>query len=81
MDVKTIAIIAISIASVVAIVYIWDQRQRSGHVEWESAAKVAVGAGSIAGGVAYAVGTDTLFEAVETATSAAQEMFVGKPEF
>jgi len=29
----------------------------------------------------YSLGTDTIVEAAETVTSAAQEMFVGKPEF
>jgi hypothetical protein len=45
------------------------------------AAKMTVGAGAIAGGVAYAVGTDAASEVVETATAAVQEMFVGKPGF
>jgi hypothetical protein len=43
-----------------------------------------MGAGSIAGGVTYAVGGEGISEAVETITKAAdvtQEMFVGKPEF
>jgi hypothetical protein len=81
MDVKTIAILAVVVASVAVIVFVWDQRSRRGYVEWADAGKVAIGAGGIAGGVAYAVGTDAVLDVVESATTAAQDMFVGKPEF
>jgi hypothetical protein len=45
------------------------------------AGKLAIGAGGVASGIAYAVGTDGAEAALETVTSAAQDMFTGKPEF
>jgi hypothetical protein len=43
--------------------------------------KIVAGSGVLTGGVLYSLGTETIVEAAETVTSAAQEMFVGKPEF
>ena len=45
------------------------------------AGKLALSAGGVATGVAYAVGTEGSADAVETVTAAAQDMFVGRPEF
>ena len=45
------------------------------------AGKLALSAGGVASGVAYAVGTDGATDAVEAVTAATQDMFVGKPEF
>lgn len=81
MDVQTLGIIAVIVAAVVVVLYVWDRRTKQQTFDLLDAAKLAVGAGSIASGVAYAVGTDSISEVVETATSSVQEMFVGKPEF
>jgi hypothetical protein len=81
MDVQTLGIIAVIVAAVVVVLYVWDRRTKQQTFDMMDAAKLAVGAGGIASGVAYAVGTDSISDVVETATSSVQEMFVGKPEF
>ena len=83
MDIQTIAIIGVVIASIVVILYVWDRRTKQEDVNLIDAAKLAIGAGSVAGGVAYAVTGDIPIpdEVVEKATEVAQEIFVGKPEF
>lgn len=84
MDVQTIGIITAVVVVVVMVLYVYDRRSKQQPVEVLDAAKLAVGAGAIAGGVTYAVGGDALPEIVETVvktTETAQEMFVGKPEF
>jgi shikimate 5-dehydrogenase len=50
-------------------------------VEWLDAGKLSLGAGGVAGGIAYALGSEDAVDAVTTAATTAQEMFVGKPEF
>ena len=74
------------IAGVVAVLtfvlYLWDRSSKQQPIEWLDAGKLALGSGGVAGGVAYAFGTEVGAEAaVETATTVAQEMFVGKAEF
>lgn len=84
MEYQTFAIIAGVVAIVAIVLYVWERRTKQQPVEWTDAAKLGVGAGSIAGGVAYAVGGDAVSDAVERVADvavAAQEMFVGKPEF
>ena len=82
MDVQTIGIIAGVVALVAIVLYVWERRTKSQPVEVADAAKLAIGASSIAGGVAYAVsGVEDVQESVEAVTSAVQDMFVGKPEF
>jgi hypothetical protein len=84
MDTQTIGIIVAVVVAVTVVLYIYDRRTKQQPVDLVDAAKLAVGAGSIAGGVTYAVGGESISQAVETITKAAdvtQEMFVGKPEF
>jgi hypothetical protein len=84
MDYKTLGIIAAIVAVVAAVLYIWDRRSKHQDVDVFDAAKLSVGAGSIAGGIAYALGEETISEAVEQAIVAGetvQDMFVGKPGF
>ncbi len=84
MDVQTIGIIAAVVVSVVVILYVYDRRSKQQPVEVIDAAKLALGAGAIAGGVTYAVSGESLPDVVEkvaAVTETAQEMFVGKPEF
>jgi hypothetical protein len=83
MEIQTIAILGIVIASIVVILYVWDRRNKQEEVNLVDAVKLAIGAGSVAGGVAYAVNGDIPIpeEIVEKATEVAQEIFVGKPEF
>jgi hypothetical protein len=80
-DYQTLGILAAVFASVAVILYVWDRRSKHEEVDVMDAAKLAIGAGGVAGGVAYAVGTDAIEEAVSEGAAMAQEMFVGKPEF
>lgn len=77
----TLAMIAGVVAVIAFVLYIWDRNTKNESVEWLDAGKLALGAGGVAGGIAYAVGTDDAAAAVESVTSAAQDMFVGKPGF
>jgi hypothetical protein len=81
MDMQTMGLIAGGIAVLAFVFYIWDRYSKEQPVDWMDAGKLAVSAGGVAGGIAYAVGTDGAADAVETVTTAAQEMFVGKPAF
>ena len=83
-DVYTFGMIAGVVAVIAFVLYVWDKTSKSQEIEWMDAGKLALGAGGVAGGVAYAVGSDGVDAAVEsvaTAASAAQDMFVGKPQF
>ena len=77
----TLGMIAGIVAVVAFVLYVWERSTKGQDVEWLDAGKLALGAGGVAGGVAYAVGTDVAEGAVESVTAAAQEMFTGKPEF
>jgi hypothetical protein len=50
-------------------------------VDLGDAAKLAIGAGTVAGGVAMAVTGDVPEGVVEKVADVAQEMFVGNPAF
>lgn len=80
-DVYTLGMIAGIVAVVAFVLYVWERNSKGQEVEWLDAGKLALGAGGVAGGVAYAVGTDGAEAALETVTAAAQDIFVGKPEF
>jgi hypothetical protein len=82
--VQTIGMIVAVVVVVTIVLYIYDRRSKQQSVDVFDAVKLAMGAGSIAGGVTYAVGGESVSEVVETISKAAdvtQEMFVGKPEF
>jgi len=81
MDVQTIGMIAGAVALGIIILYVLDRWSKQEDVDVASAAKLGVSAAAVAGGVAYAVGGDEVAEVAEKVTAAAQEMFVGKPEF
>lgn len=80
-DLQTLGMIAGVVAVVAFVLYVWDRSSKSEDVDWLDAGKLALGAGGVAGGVAYAVGAEDAMEAVTSVASSAQEMFVGKPEF
>ena len=78
MDVTTLGIVAGVVALLAIVLYVWDRKSKQQPVDVMDAAKLAVGASTVAGGVAYAVtGVEDIASVVDTA----QEMFVGKPEF
>lgn len=84
MDTQTIGIIVVAVVAVVVLLYIYDRRTKQQPIDIIDATKLAIGAGSIAGGVTYAVGSDSIPDITETVTKVAevgQEMFIGKPEF
>jgi hypothetical protein len=78
MDLYILAMIAGVVAVLTFVLYLWDRSSKQQPVEWLDAGKIALSAGGVASGVAYAVGSE---DAVESVVSAAQDMFVGKPEF
>lgn len=80
-DVYTLGMIAGVVAVVAFVLYIWERTSKSQEIEWLDAGKLALGAGGVAGGVAYAVGTDSMDAVVDSAAAATQEMFVGKAGF
>ena len=83
-DIYTLGMIAGIVAVVAFVLYVWDRTSKNQEIEWLDAGKLALGAGGVAGGVAYAVGSDGVDAAVESVTSAAsaaQDMFIGKPGF
>ena len=69
------------VAVVAFVLYIWERTSKGLDIEWLDAGKLALGAGGVAGGVAYAVDSEDMMESVTSAASAAQDMFVGKPGF
>lgn len=81
MDLRTLGIIAGAVAVLAFILYTWDRSSKGQPVEWLDAGKLSLSAGGVAGGIAYALGTEDGAEAVANVATAAQEMFVGKPEF
>lgn len=84
MDIQTIGLIVGIVVAVTVVLYIYDRRTKQEPIDLVDAAKLMVGAGSIAGGVTYAVGGEGVSQVAETIAKAAdmtQEMFVGKPEF
>ena len=80
-DTNTYLVIGAVVAVVAIVLYVWDCRNKSQSVDWVNAVKLGIGAGGIAGGVAFSVGGDAIESVVDTGVSAAQEMFVGKPGF
>lgn len=82
MDLQTFGMIAGVVAIVAIVLYVWERRTKHQSIEWTDAAKLAVGAGGVAGGVAYAVaGSEDALETIQSVAETAQEMFVGKPGF
>ena len=76
-----LVIVLVAIASV--IVYIVERYTKKKRVEWSDASKIGLVAGASAGGLVYALGGDTesVVASVSTASTAVQDMFVGKPSF
>jgi hypothetical protein len=81
MDLRVLGTIAGVVAVLAFVLYIWDRSSKAEPVEWLDAGKLSLGAGGVAGGIAYALGSDDAMEAVTSVASSAQEMFTGKPGF
>lgn len=80
-DLYTLGMIAGVVAVLAIILYVWDRNTKGQPIDLMDAGKFAIGAGGVAGGVAYAVGSEDAIQAVTTVATQAQEMFIGKPEF
>ena len=80
-DYQTLGMIVGAVMIVAALLYVLDRRAKTQPVDYTDLGTIVAGSGVLTGGVLYSLGTDTIVEAAETVTSAAQDMFVGKPEF
>jgi hypothetical protein len=80
-DVQTLGFIAVAVAIVAATLYVLDRKNRGSPIDWFDLGKLSVSAAAVTSGVVYAVGSDTIADVVETVTTGAQDMFVGKPGF
>ena len=76
-----LAMVVGSVMIVAALLYVLDRRAKIQPVDYMDLGKIAVGSGVLASGVVYSLGTETVVDAAETVATAAQDMFVGKPEF
>ena len=70
------------VVAVAAVLYVMDRRSKEEPMVFLDGAKIAAGAGTLAGGVIFALGgSDGVSVATEPVIAAVQDMFVGKPEF
>ena len=81
MDLRILGTIAGVVAVLAFVLYIWDRYSKAEAIEWLDAGKLSLGAGGVAGGIAYALGSEDAMEAVTSVASSAQEMFTGRPGF
>jgi hypothetical protein len=81
MDIQTLGMIGLAVAVVAVVLYVWDRRTKQQGIDYADAAKLALGAGAGASGIAYAVGAPDIAETVASTAEMVQEMFTGKPEF
>ena len=81
MDIQTLAMIGVAVAVVAVVLYVWDRRTKQQGIDYADAAKLALGAGAGASGIAYAVGSPDIAETMTSTAEMVQEMFTGKPEF
>ena len=84
LDYQMLGMVVGAVMIVAALLYVLDRRAKTQPVDYTDLGKIAVGSGVLASGVLYSIGTETVSdvaESVTSAASAAQEMFVGKPEF
>jgi nitrogen fixation protein len=67
---------------VAAVLYYIDRKSKDEPMVFLDGAKIAAGAGTLAGGVVFALGgSDGVSSVTEPVVAAVQDMFVGKPEF
>ncbi len=80
-DYQTLGMIVGAVMIVAALLYVLDRRAKSQGVDYMDLGKIVGGSGVLTTGVLYSLGTETVVDVAETVTAAAQDMFVGKPEF
>ena len=81
MEYQTLAMIVGAVMIVAALLYVLDRRAKTQQVDYTDLGKIVAGSGVLTSGVLYSLGTETVADVAETVTAAAQDMFVGKPEF
>jgi hypothetical protein len=76
-----IVIVLVALAGVV--VYAAERYTKKQPVDWTDASKIGLLSGAGAGGLLYAMGgdTETVVATASVASTAVQDMFVGKPSF
>jgi hypothetical protein len=76
-----IVIVLVALAGV--IVYAAERYTKKQPVDWTDASKIGLLSGAGAGGLLFAMGgdTETVVATASVASSAVQDMFVGKPSF
>ena len=76
-----IVIVLVALAGVV--VYAAERYTKTQPVDWTDASKIGLLSGAGAGGLLYAMGgdTETVVATASVASTAVQDMFVGKPSF
>jgi hypothetical protein len=80
-DYQTLGMVVGAVMIVAALLYVLDRRAKTQAVDYTDLGKITVGSGVLASGVLYSLGTDAVTDVAETVVTAAQDMFVGKPEF
>lgn len=80
-ELYTFGMIAAVVAVLAMVLYVWDRNSKGESIDWLDAGKLGLGAGGVATGIAYAVGSEDGAQVVASVAETAQEMFVGKPEF
>jgi hypothetical protein len=81
LDYQMLAMVVGAVMIVAALLYVLDRRAKTQPVDYTDLGKIAVGSGVLASGVLYSIGTETVSDVADTVATAAQDMFVGKPEF
>lgn len=76
-----IVIVLVALAGVV--VYAVERYTKKQPVDWTDASKIGLLSGAGAGGLLFAMGgdTETVVATASVASTAVQDMFVGKPSF
>ena len=76
-----IVIVLVAVGAVV--VYIAERYTKKKPVDWTDASKIGLLSGAGAGGLLFAMGgdTETVVATASVASTAVQDMFVGKPSF
>lgn len=80
-DYQTLGMVVGAVMIVAALLYVLDRRAKTQPVDYTDLGKIVAGSGVLTSGVLYSLGTDSVVDVAETVTAAAQDMFVGKPEF
>jgi hypothetical protein len=80
-DYQTLGMVVGAVMIVAALLYVLDRRAKTQAVDYTDLGKITVGSGVLATGVLYSLGTEVVTDVAETVATAAQDMFVGKPEF